>query len=144
MNTPALTLLTLYYDGACPLCRAQTAKLKRWDRHGSIDYVDIAAPGFDPAPLGLDLASMNREVYSRTADGRLLAGLDTIVATYEAVGQGWRVAPLRLALLRAPLAAAYRVLARERYRLSRWLGRDVTPCRDGVCSVRGGRARGRT
>jgi predicted DCC family thiol-disulfide oxidoreductase YuxK len=125
--------LTLYYDGNCPLCRANTARLKRWDRAHKLAYVDIAQPGFDPAPLGVDLAELNREVYSRTADGRILVGIDTIVATHMAVGQLWRVLPLRIKLLRPLMGVLYRLLARQRYRLSRLLGHPTPTCTEGVC-----------
>ncbi len=130
MNTPALTL---YFDGHCPFCRAQMDKLARWDTAARLAFVDIALPGFDPAVLGADLAAMNREVYSRTADGRILIGIDTMLAAYPLVGRHWRVLPLRVPLLRQICSTLYRLFARHRYTVSRWLGYRVPACRDGVC-----------
>lgn len=130
MNAAALTL---YFDGNCPFCRAQMDKLARRDSAGRLAFVDIALPGFDPAPLGADLAALNREVYSMTADGRVLVGIDTMLAAYPLVGRRWRVLPLRIPVLRQLSAHLYRLFARHRYTVSRWLGYQVPHCSDGVC-----------
>ena len=127
------TVLTLYFDGNCPFCRAQMDKLRQWDKAGRLAFVDITTPGFDPAPLGADMAALNREVYSLHADGRILVGIDTMLAAYPLVGRRWRVLPLRIPLLRQASATLYRQFARHRYTISRWLGYRVPTCSDGVC-----------
>lgn len=141
MNPPSLTL---YFDGNCPFCRTQMAKLRRWDDAGRLAFVDIATPGFDPAPLGASMDDLNREVYSRRADGRILIGIDTMLAAYPMVGRRWRVLPLRVPLLRQACAFLYRQFARHRYTISRWLGYRLTgpanvaaaACSDGVCELK--------
>ncbi len=128
--------LTLYYDGNCPFCCAQMDKLGRWDERGQLAFVDIATSGFDPAPLGADMAALNREVYSLTASGKVLVGIDTMLLAYPLVGRRWRVLPLRVPLLRQLCAALYRAFARNRYAISRLLGYKVPACRDGVCQTK--------
>ena len=129
--------LTLYYDGKCPFCVAGMTRLHGWDKAGRLAFVDIAIPGFDPAHLGADLAALNRELYGLRADGRVLVGVDSILAAYTLAGQAWRVWPLRIKPLRPVLASAYRLFARHRYRVSRLLGIKKTPaCIDGVCQNR--------
>ena len=125
--------LTLYYDGHCAFCRAEMQRLRRWDHAGRLRFVDIAAAGFSPQALGVTLQALNTELHALTADGRLLAGIDSVLAAYAAVGQGWRVAPLRLPMLRPVLSALYRSFARNRYRISAWLGYAAPACSDGVC-----------
>ncbi|OEZ60141.1 hypothetical protein [Duganella sp. HH105] len=44
------------------------------------------------------------------------------------------MAPLRVRMLRPLLAALYRGFARNRYRISGWLGRPA--CADGVCAYK--------
>ncbi len=34
--------LTVYFDGACPLCRREIALMRRLDRRGAIDFVDVS------------------------------------------------------------------------------------------------------
>jgi predicted DCC family thiol-disulfide oxidoreductase YuxK len=128
--------LTLYFDGACPFCVKSMRQLRRWDAAGRLAFVDIAAPGFDPAPLGVDMAALNREVHGLTAEGAVLAGIDTMLAAYTLAGRGWLVWPLRVRLLRPALAGGYRWFARHRYAISRRLGmRLPDACSDGVCGI---------
>ena len=129
-----MSALTLYYDGNCPLCCAQMSRLRVWDKERRLAFTDIGAADFSPQSLGVSMEALNTEIHALTADGRLLVGIDSVVAAYVAVGRGWRVAPLRVRALRPLFSALYRCLARNRYRLSAWLGKPV--CVDGVCRMR--------
>lgn len=117
-----MAAMNLYFDSACPLCRREMERLRRWDRAGHLAFTDMSAPDFDPAPLGVTLAAMNAELHGRRADGSMLVGTDAILEAYTLAGRSWLVWPLRIRLLRPMLASAYRSLARNRYRVSRWLG----------------------
>ena len=37
--------LEVWYDGACPLCTREIALMRRLDRRGAIDFVDVSTPG---------------------------------------------------------------------------------------------------
>jgi predicted DCC family thiol-disulfide oxidoreductase YuxK len=131
MNAPALTL---YYDGKCPFCVAGMDRLRGYDKAGRLAYVDIAQPGFDPAHLDASMAQLNLEIYSLTSDGKVLVGVDSLLAAYTLAGRGWLVWPLRVPLLRSVLSWLYRAFARNRYTISRLLGYKAKPtCEDGVC-----------
>lgn len=126
--------LTLYYDGNCPFCLAEMRRLMGWNSAGRLGFVDISMPDFDPELLGVDMAALDRELHSRTADGRLLVGIDSMLTAYTLVGRAWIVLPLRVRVLRPLLACLYRGFARNRYRLSRWMGyKPVSQCESGVC-----------
>ena len=127
--------LTLFYDGKCAFCTGEMMRLAGWDRHQRLDFVDIAQPGFDPAPLGLALEDLNREMASQTAQGQVLIGVDSMLAAYTLVGKGYLVWPLRVPGLRQVLAFLYRQFARHRYTMSRLLGYKMPDCTDGVCGV---------
>jgi predicted DCC family thiol-disulfide oxidoreductase YuxK len=127
--------LTLYYDGHCAICTREVARLAGWDGAGKLAFVDIAQAGFDPADAGASMAELNREMHSRTAQGELLVGVDSMLAAYRLVGRGARVWPLRVPLLRGVLAWAYRLFARHRYAISRLLGLTAPACADGVCGI---------
>jgi predicted DCC family thiol-disulfide oxidoreductase YuxK len=135
-----MAALILFFDNACPFCRSEMSRLRRWDRGGRLAFVDIAAPGFDPAPLGASLDAMNAQLHGLRADGAMLVGTDAILAAYTLAGRAWLVWPLRVAALRPMLAAAYRSFARNRYRISRWLRIDgARPACDGErCQVYSG------
>lgn len=36
--------VTVWYDGACPLCLREIALMRRWDRAGNIAFVDLTDP----------------------------------------------------------------------------------------------------
>lgn len=128
--------LTLYFDGLCPFCVASMRRLQSWDTAGRLAFVDIADAGFDPSPLGVDMAALNREVHGRTREGKVVAGIDTMLAAYTLAGRGWLVWPLRIRLLRPALAAAYRCFARHRYAISKRLGlRAPAACDGGTCGI---------
>ncbi|QYF92138.1 DUF393 domain-containing protein [Massilia sp. PAMC28688] len=132
MSDPALTL---YYDGKCPFCLAEMTRLARWDREqGSVlAFVDIAQPGFDPSPLKAGMAELNAQLYALRRDGRVLVGVDSMLAAYTLAGRGYLVWPLRAPLLRSVLSFFYRVFARHRYTMSRLLGYKPA-CGTDVCT----------
>ncbi len=43
--------LTVWFDGTCPLCLREIALMRRLDRRGAIDFIDIGAAGAS-SPLG--------------------------------------------------------------------------------------------
>ena len=61
---------TLLYDSLCPICRREVDWLKRRDRNGRLATIDIAAPGFDPAPLGLSAERVVARLHGIEANGR--------------------------------------------------------------------------
>ncbi|KFG93285.1 thiol-disulfide oxidoreductase [Burkholderia paludis] len=135
--------LVLYFDGRCPLCAAEIRRLGARDARRRLAFVDIAEPGFDPAPLGVELSALNRELHARLPDGRMLTGVDSILAAYTLAGGGWRVWPLRVPVVRRALTPLYRRLARDRHTVSRWLGYHAdAACAGAACGS--DRAAGRT
>lgn len=131
-----MSVLTLYYDGRCPFCVRSMRRLHGWDGNRQLAFVDMSQTGFDPAPLGADMAALNRELHGMTHDGKVLVGIDCMLLAYTLAGRGWLVWPLRIGFLRPMLARAYRWFARHRYAISRRLGlRLPGACEDGVCSV---------
>ncbi|MEK7919184.1 DUF393 domain-containing protein, partial [Burkholderia contaminans] len=126
--------LVLYFDGRCPLCAAEIKRLGARDARHQLAFVDIAKPGFDPAPLGVDLPALNRELHARLPDGRMLTGVDSILAAQALTGRRSLVRLLRVPAVRGVLALLYRRFARNRHAVSRWLGyRTEAPCDAAAC-----------
>ena len=40
----ALYPLTVFFDGACPICAREIAVMKRLDRHGRLFFCDFSRP----------------------------------------------------------------------------------------------------
>jgi predicted DCC family thiol-disulfide oxidoreductase YuxK len=119
--------LTLYYDGKCPFCTTEMSKLRQWDKHGRLAFVDIAAPDFNPVVLGIEMTELGRELYSQTSSGKILVGIDSLLAAYTKAGKSMYVFPLRFKLVRPLFTYLYRQFARNRYRMSQILRYKLPP-----------------
>lgn len=73
-SAPAADALCVYYDGGCPLCRAEIASYQRTAGGESLRWVDALASS--PAELGpdLDAATALARMHVRRSDGKLLRG----------------------------------------------------------------------
>jgi len=118
--------LEAYFDGACPLCVREVRLLRRMDRRGRVRFVDIAAPGFDAAAVGIPWESLMDRIHARLPDGQIVEGVEVFRRVYGALGWPRAVALTRLPGLSQALDLAYRLFARNRLRLT---GR----CHDGAC-----------
>jgi len=111
--------LTTYYDGQCPLCRAEMHNLMLRNTEGRVAFVDAAAPGFDAAALGIAHEALMEALHVRTADGRWLVGVPAFEALYRTLGLPGVAAALRQPLLAAAAARLYPWVARHRHQLPR-------------------------
>lgn len=106
---------TVYFDGACPLCRREIAHYQRRASALPIAWVDAAA--CDPAALGTDLprsAALSR-LHVRTADGALVSGAAAFAALWARVpGYRWLAAVATLRPAMVAMEAAYRAFLRLR------------------------------
>lgn len=118
----------VFFDGECPLCRREIALVRRLDRGGRVRCTDIAAPGFDPGPLGRTHAELMARIHGRMPDGALVEGVEVFRQLYAAVGLGPLVALTRVPPLSWALDAGYRWFAKNRLRLT---GR----CTDATCDL---------
>ena len=88
-----MAMLTVWYDGGCPLCLREIALMRRLDRGGRIRFVDATDPD-DSCPI--DRRTLLARFHARE-DGRMLSG----AAAFAAM---WRAIPLL-----APLGQAARI-----------------------------------
>ena len=104
--------VTLFWDGACPLCRREIAYYKSIDRAGAVNWVDCHADPSVLAPYGVTYEQAMARIHAaeRTPEGgeRLLSGVDAFMAAVAAP-----------AVLVRPAAASLRRRARCRRRRRR-------------------------
>ncbi|HEX9627745.1 MAG TPA: DUF393 domain-containing protein [Acidiferrobacterales bacterium] len=113
--------LTLYYDGACPLCAEEMQRLKARDRHGLLRFVDASAATFDAAECASTRAELMRVIHARRPDGNLVRGVDALRLAYAAAGHVVIARLLGMTLIYRLACLAYPYLASHRYALSRRL-----------------------
>ena len=120
--------VSVWYDGACPLCSQEIALLQRLDRGGTIAFHDISRPGDDerlPKPRAELLAR-----FHAAENGRLLKGAAAFALVWRNIpGLRWAG---RLASMRPILWAmerAYGGFLRVRPRLQAIARRLAAPSR---------------
>lgn len=121
MTTTHTFTHTVYYDGDCALCSTEMAFLMRENRDGLLDFVNIATPGFDAPSLGVTREALMTLLHVRDRSGRWLIGVPAIQAIYVATGHRRVAAALAHPVVVGLAPPVYAWLARNRYRMPRWL-----------------------
>ena len=130
--------LTIYYDGACPICATEMTTLKRHDvgdrlilrdcanRDGSSVSGESARDGGRDdgrddvcRAAGITLADLGARIHARDAAGRWLVGVDVFVVAYDAAGFALLATLFAHPRLRPSWDRLYPWVARHRYALSR-------------------------
>ena len=101
---------TLYYDGQCPLCSREVAKLRKIS--DGLTLCDIHDVEDDSLP---DRDLLLRELHYRDAKGRLRVGLEANVAAWQHTRFGWLWRALLLPGIRPLAERAYNRWAKQRY-----------------------------
>ena len=119
----ALQQVTVWYDSGCPLCVREIALMRRLDKRGAIDFIDLHSDACSP----VDRETLLTRLHARDTDGSLVSGAAAFAAMWRAVPL---LRPLGLAARWRPLLAAlecgYRGFLRLRPGLQglarRWVG----------------------
>ncbi len=77
--------LTVYFDGACPLCRREINLYRKLKGSNDIDWVDVATA--DDEALGPDLTSglAQQRFHVRDKDGQLASGASAFAQLWIAL-----------------------------------------------------------
>jgi predicted DCC family thiol-disulfide oxidoreductase YuxK len=113
---------TVFFDGSCPLCRAEIGYYRRHDQAGALCFVDVSEPGA-VTPEGIAQRRAMERFHVRASDGSVLSGAAAFVELWTRLPK-WRWAA-RAALLPGALAAldlVYRIFLPVRPFLSRLFG----------------------
>jgi predicted DCC family thiol-disulfide oxidoreductase YuxK len=118
-----LSQSTVYFDGSCPLCRAEIGYYRREDQAGALCFVDVSESAA-VTPEGISRRRVMERFHVRASDGRVLSGAMAFVEVWTRLPK-WRWAA-RAASLPGALAAlelGYRMFLPVRPFISRLFGR---------------------
>ena len=114
--------LTLFYDGACPLCQAEILFLSRRNQAGLLDFVDINSERFDPAKIGISCNQALSAMYGQYDNGVLIQGVTVFPEAYRRANLPFLAWIFSRESLQAILQVAYRFFAKNRHAISRLFG----------------------
>ncbi|MEE4185640.1 MAG: DUF393 domain-containing protein [Gammaproteobacteria bacterium] len=111
--------LTVWYDGDCPLCLREIALMRRLDKRGAIEFVDVHSGVGCP----LDTATLLARFHARERGAGVVSG----AAAFAAM---WRAIPVLRPLGRLARIPAVLWLLEQCYvgflRIRPWLQRHVS------------------
>lgn len=110
--------LTVFFDGACPICAREIALMKRLDRRRHLTFCDFSRPEYDAGSTGFAPSELGRVIHARWADGSVITGVEVFRAMWEAVGLGLLAKLSRLSVVEPLVLKAYAWFARNRLRLT--------------------------
>ncbi|WP_206185222.1 DUF393 domain-containing protein [Thioclava sp. F42-5] len=105
---------TVFYDGACPLCRAEIGLYREAPGADALEFVDLSDPGATlPDALNRDDALARFHV--RTRDGRLVSGATAFAELWAQLPRWRGLARIaRWPIVRTLLELAYRIFLKLR------------------------------
>lgn len=118
----SLEKLTLFYDGACPLCQAEILFLSRRNQAGLLDFVDINSERFDSVKIGISCDQALAAMYGQYDNGVLIQGVTVFSEAYRRADLPFLAWIFSRKSLQTILQAAYRFFAKNRHAISRLLG----------------------
>ena len=133
-DTPAYPL-QIFFDGSCSVCAREMEAYRRKERTGRLQFIDISAPGFDPAPYHITLKELMHEMHAIDRENHVFRGVEAFRAIWQAfpasTGDG-----LLGALVKLP---GVNLLARVGYwsfaRVRKFLPHTPEACRGGKCKL---------
>ena len=124
----AVTALSVLYDADCGVCTGTAKLLRRFDRHHMLRLIPIASASLPGQPAQDKLVG---QLHVMDSDGMWWTGADACIEIADRLpGLRPLVSLAVIPLSRPLLVFGYRLVARNRHRLSALLGL-------GSCAVRG-------
>jgi len=115
-------VLTLYYDGQCPLCQAEIHFLQSRDTEGKLGFIDVTEVKFDPSAHQISCEAAMAQIHGRLANGQVLVGVPVFAQAYQLVrlpGLAW---VLSRPWMQPHLGTAYQLFDKHRHTLSKRFG----------------------
>lgn len=100
---------TVFFDGACPLCRAEIGYYRRKDQAGALHFVDVSQPGATTKE-GISQQRALERFHVRAGDGRILSGAAAFVEVWSRLPKWrWTASAASLPGVLAALELVYRM-----------------------------------
>lgn len=114
---------TVYFDGSCPLCRAEIGHYRGKDHSSALCFVDVSDPDA-LVPAGLTRRQAMEKFHVQTWEGTLLSGAAAFVEVWARLPRWrWAARAAKLPGMLALLELGYRLFLPARPALAAAFGR---------------------
>ena len=120
--TSSLQKLSLFYDGACPLCQAEILFLSGRNHTGLLEFIDINSGEFRADLLGISCDEALASMYGQYSDGTLIHGVPVFWAAYSRANLPFLAWLFSRKMLQPFFNVGYQFFAQHRHAISRVLG----------------------
>jgi predicted DCC family thiol-disulfide oxidoreductase YuxK len=117
-----LQKLTLFYDGACPLCQAEILFLSGRNEASLLEFIDVNSDQYDPNQVGVSCEQALAAMYGQYADGSLISGAAVFPEAYRRANLPFLAWIFSRKLLQPLLKFSYQFFAKNRHTISQIFG----------------------
>lgn len=117
-----LQKLSLFYDGACPLCQAEIVFLSGRNQAGLLEFIDIHSSEFDPNIAGVSCETALASMYGQYSDGTLIHGVPVFSAAYSRANLPFLAWLFSRKIMQPLFHVGYQFFAKNRHTISGILG----------------------
>lgn len=114
--------LTLFYDGACPLCQAEILYLQRRNQRQLLQFIDINSNAFDPERVGVSCQAALDQMVGQIEGQAPIHGVPVFAEAYRRANLPILAWIFSRKTLRPILNLAYRIFAKNRHAISGAIG----------------------
>lgn len=117
-----LPKLTLFYDGACPLCQAEILFLSGRNHANLLEFIDINSEKYDALKVGVSCEQALAAMYGQYADGTLINGPAVFPEAYRRANLPTLAWLFSRKTVQPALQMGYQFFAKNRHAISKVLG----------------------
>ncbi|MCV2401603.1 DUF393 domain-containing protein [Marinomonas sp. C2222] len=129
-------MLTIFYDGNCPLCKAEMNQLQQLDLNNNLSLENIHAEDFQLRFPDISPSRADQILHGQLATGEMIYGLDVTCLAWKTVGKHSWMQALRWPLIRPIADIIYLGFARYRHPITKLIFRNEKRCETGSCQPR--------
>jgi len=111
-------MLTIFYDGYCPLCTAEMKLLRDLDTQKKLILEDIHAADFSERFPHIDPIQADKILHGQLQNGEVIKGLEVTCLAWKLVGKHKWMQVLRWPVIRLFADLGYLFFARYRHSIS--------------------------
>lgn len=127
--------LRIFYDGACAICATEIERYGHMDREGRLVLVDVSAPDFDPAPLGITPDEFIYQMHAIDRSGTVYRNVEAFWAIWQAFPASTLLGLMGAVITLPAVKPIARLCYRGFARIRKYLPKRDAGCTTGSCSI---------